>query len=61
MQKLGFQLYEVEFFTKQTTPPPPSQDSSDLTRPFPSISSSLFITVLPSLVSLNPLTIAFLV
>ena len=55
MQKLGFQLYELEFLTKQATPPP-LRDWSDLTR---SISGSLLKTVLPSLVSLNPITVAF--
>ena len=58
MQKLGFQLYELEFLTKQATPPP-LRDWSDLTRSYPSISGSLLKTVLSSLVSLNPITVAF--
>ena len=58
MQKLGFRLYEIEFLTKQATPPP-LRDRSDLTRSYPSISSSLLKTVLSSLVSLNPITVAF--
>ena len=37
MQKLGFQLYEIEFFTKEATPPP-LRDWSDLNRSYPSIS-----------------------
>ena len=43
MQKLDFRLYEIEFLTKQATPPPP-QDWSDLTSSYPSISSSLLKT-----------------
>ena len=58
MQKLGFRLYEIEFLTKQATPPP-LRDRSDLTRSYPSISSSLLKTALSSLVSLNPITVAF--
>ena len=58
MQKLGFQLHEIELLTKQATPPP-LRDSSDLTRSYPSISSSLLKTVLSSLVSPNPITVAF--
>ena len=58
MQKLGFQFYEIQFLTKQATPPP-LRDWSDLTRSYPSISSLLLKTVLSSLVSLNPITVAF--
>ena len=58
MQKIGFCLYEIEFLTKQTTPPS-LRDRSDLTRSYPSIPSSLLKTALPSLVSLNPITVAF--
>ena len=58
MQKLGFRLYEIEFLTKQATPPP-LRDRSDLTRSYPSISSSLLKTVSSSLVSLNPITVTF--
>ena len=58
MQKLGLQLYEIEFLIKQATPPP-LRDWSDLTRSYPSISSSLLKTVLSSVVSLNPITVAF--
>ena len=58
MQKLGFRLYEMEFLTKQATPPP-FRDQSDLTRSCHSISSSLLKTALPSPASLNPTTIAF--
>ena len=58
MQKLGFQLYEIEFLTKQVTPPP-NQDRSDLARSYPSISSSMLKTVLSSLVSLNPIIAGF--
>ena len=50
IQKSGFQLYEIEFLTKQATPPP-LRDRSDLTRSYPSISSSLLKTALSSLVS----------
>ena len=59
MQKLGFQLYEIEFLTKQDTPPP-LRDRSDLARSYPSISSSMLKTVLSNLVSLNPITVAFI-
>ena len=48
----------LEFLTKQATPPP-LQDQSDLTRPYPSISSSLLKTVLSNLVLRNPITVAF--
>ena len=58
MQKLGFRLYEIEFLTKQATPLT-LRDRSDLTRSYPSISSSPLKTVLPSLVSLKPITVAF--
>ena len=58
MQKLVFRLYEIEFLTKQATPPP-LWDHQGLTRSYPSISSSLLKTVLSSLVSLNPITAAF--
>ena len=58
MQKLGFRLYEIQFLTKQATPPP-LRDRSNLTRSYPSISSSLLRTVLSSLVSLYPITVAF--
>ena len=59
MQKLGFRLYEIEFLTKQATLPP-LRNRSDLTRSsYPYISSSLLKTVLSSLVSLNPITVAF--
>ena len=51
MQKLGFQLYEIEFLTKRATAP--FQHLSNLTRSYP-ISSSLLKTVLSNLVSLNP-------
>ena len=66
MQKLGFRLYEIEFLKKQATPPP--RDWSDLTRSYllgigqilPDLTrSSLLKTVLSSLVSLNPITVAF--
>ena len=42
MQKLGFRLYELEFFTKQATPPP-LRDRSDLTRPYRSISMTFYL------------------
>ena len=58
MQKLGFRLYEIEFLTKQATPPP-LRDRSDITRSYPFISSSLLKTALSSLVLLNPITVAF--
>ena len=58
MQKLGFLLYDIEFSKKQATTPP-LLDRSDLTRSYASISGSLLKTVLPSLVSLNPITVAF--
>ena len=58
MQKLRFRLYEIDFLAKQATPPPP-RDRSDLTMSYPSISSSLLKTVLSNLVSLNPITVAF--
>ena len=58
MQKLGFPLYKIEFLTKQATHPP-LRNRSDLTRLYPSISISLLKTVLPSLVSLNPITVVF--
>ena len=52
MKKLGFRLYEIEFLTKQATPPP-LRDQSDRTRSYPSISSSLLKTVLhPKIVRL---------
>ena len=51
MQKLGLQLYEIEFLIKQATPPPLRERS--LTRSYPSISGSLLKTVLSSLVSLK--------
>ena len=57
-QKLGFRLNELEFLTKQATPPP-LRGRSDLTRSYPSISRLLLKTVLSSLVSLNPITVAF--
>ena len=44
MQKLGFQLYEIEFLTKQATDPPLGDRSN--------LASSLLKTVLPSLVPL---------
>ena len=53
MQKLGFELHEIEFLTKQATLPPLGD------RSYRSISSSLPKTVLPSLVSLNPIAVAF--
>ena len=59
MQKLGFRLYEIQFLTKQATTPP-LRDRSNLTRSYPSISSSLLKTVLASLVSLYPITVAVL-
>ena len=46
------------FLTKQATPPT-FRDWSDLTRSYFSISSSLFKILLPSLVLLNPVTVAF--
>ena len=58
MQKLCFRLYDIEFLTKQATPPP-LQDRSDLTRLYPSISSSQLKTVLSSLISPNPITVTF--
>ena len=58
MQKLGFRLYEIEFLTKQATPLS-LQDWSDITGSYPSISISLLKTVLSSLVSLNPIIVAF--
>ena len=45
MQKLDFRLSEIEFLTKQATPPP-LRNRSDLTRSYPSV-------------SLNPITLAF--
>ena len=39
-QKLGFRLYEIEFLTKQVTPPP-LRYRSDLTRSYPCILSSI--------------------
>ena len=57
MQKLRFVLYEIRFLTKQAKPH--LRDPLDLTISFPSISSSLLKTVLSSLVSLNPITVAF--
>ena len=47
MQKLGFRLYEIEFLTKQATPPY-RRDRSDLTSSYPSISSPLLKIVLSS-------------
>ena len=58
MQKLGFKLYEIEFLTKQTKLPS-LRDWSDLTKPSPSISSLGSKTVLSSLVSLDPIAVAF--
>ena len=58
MQKLSSRLYEINFLTKQATPPP-YQDRSDLIRSYPSISSLSFKTALSSLVSLNPIKVAF--
>ena len=58
MQKLVFRLYEIELLTKQATPSP-LWDHQDIARTYPSISSSLLKTVLSSLVSLNPITVAF--
>ena len=58
MQKVGSRLYEIKFLTKQATPPP-YRDRSDLIRSYPSISSLLFKTALSSLVSLNPIKVAF--
>ena len=58
MEKFGFRLYEIEFLTKQATPPP-LLDRSNLTMLHPSISSSLLKPVLSSSVLLNPVTIAF--
>ena len=55
---LGFQFYEIQFLTKQATPPP-LRDRSDLTSSYTFISSSLLKTALPSLVSFNPITVAF--
>ena len=52
MQNLDFRIYEMEFLTKQATPPP-LRDRSDLTRSYPCVSSSMLKTVLSSLVSLN--------
>ena len=46
-----------EFLTKHTAPPP-LRDWSDLTRSYPSISSSPLKNVLSSLVSLYPITVA---
>ena len=60
MHKFGFRLYEIEFLTKQATPPI-LWDRSDLTRSYPSISSSLIKNALSSLVSRNPMTVAFVV
>ena len=57
MQRLGFRIYEREFLTKQAIRP--LQDRSDLTGSCPSISSSMLKTALPSLDSLNPITIAY--
>ena len=57
MQKLRFGLYEIGFLTKQATHH--LRDPLDFTISYPSISSSLLKTVLPSLVSLNPITVAF--
>ena len=56
MQKSGFPLYKIEFLTKQATPSP-LRDRSDLTRSYPSISSSQLKTSLSSLVSLNPIKV----
>ena len=58
MQKLGFRLYKIDFLIKQARPPP-LRDQPDLTESYPSISSSLLKIVLPSLVSLNQITVAF--
>ena len=58
MQKLSFRLYKKGFSRKQATRPPP-QRRSNFTRSYPSISSSLLKTALPSLISLNPMTVAF--
>ena len=60
MHKFGFRLYEIEFLTKQATPPI-LRDGSDPTRSYPSISSSLIKNTLSSLVSCNPITVAFVV
>ena len=57
MQKLGFRLDEIVFLTKQATRPP-LWNRSELTRSYHSTSSSLLKTVLLSLVSLNPITVA---
>ena len=48
MQELDFRLYEIEFLTKQARP-----------LPLRDWSRSLFKTVLLSLLSLNPMTVAF--
>ena len=44
MQKLDLGLYEIELLTKQVTPPP-LRHLSNLTRSYPSISSSLLKTI----------------
>ena len=53
MQKSGFRLYEIDFLTKQATPPPLRN------RSYLSISMSLLKTALSSLVSLNPIAVTF--
>ena len=52
-------VYEIEFLKTKQAKPPPLWYWLDLTRSYPSISSSLLKTVLSSLVSLNPVTVAF--
>ena len=58
MQKLSFRLNEKEFLSKQATPPP-FRHQPNITGSYPSISSSLLKTVLSSLFSVNPITVAF--
>ena len=55
--KFGFRLNEIEFLSKQATPP--LWDRSNITRSYSSILSLLLKSVLSSLVSLNPITVAF--
>ena len=50
MQQLGFQLYEIEFLSKQATDPPLGDRSN--------LASSLLKTVLPNLVPLDPVIVS---
>ena len=58
MQKLGFQLFNTESKRKQAATPH-LRDRPNTTLPYPSILTSLFKTLVSSLVSLNPVAIAF--